>query len=276
MDLPRRTRMVAFVVLLVLAGCGLVTQSDREAAPQPGEATPVGTALKGIPEPGQCRNTLKENVDDNEDWLDDAPVVPCGKKHVTETVTVFELPDPTPQAALAFAELCQREVVDYIGLPSGTPVSFDAHMYLPSQKQVAAGHSWVRCDVLMWADSGSNRPAVRTSSMKDGVAKDPAAYWTCAKWIPKPNGGTSLVSCKLPHRAELTPTQLVLTDLKDFPTPDILAGEGTRQCRAGMTDRWASPGLTVEARWDDKLSENELTGKCWVTRLDGKAIPPMS
>lgn len=89
------------------------------------------------------------------DSSDDAAAVPCTTAHTTQTVAVVTSPTPfagltTDQLAEQANTLCDAPVRKALGATVlRVQTAYTAWDFVPNSTQIAAGESWVRCDVAL-------------------------------------------------------------------------------------------------------------------------------
>lgn len=113
-----------------------------------GAVTPAGATAPLV---GSChRLTYAQAVNDSSD---DAPAVPCTSAHTTQTVAAITSPTPfagltDDQVAQQAARLCDPAMRKAFGAATlREQTAYVAWDFTPNATQIAAGESWVRCDV---------------------------------------------------------------------------------------------------------------------------------
>ena len=114
----------------------------------------------------------------------------------------MRLSEPTIAEAIKELGNCWNEVHVYLGIDRRSWVHWAYWGALPSQEEIAAGASWMRCDAVFPAwDLGSVRS---TTDPAAGVAMDPPPeLWACLDEHPK-KSEQSFVPCDQPHQYEQT------------------------------------------------------------------------
>lgn len=82
----RGLRTFSTLVLAVCVGRSSVSEDSSQTGNVP--PSPDSSQAANVPPPpevGQCRNTPGSNLDDD-DWVDDTPVVDCSETHTLQTV----------------------------------------------------------------------------------------------------------------------------------------------------------------------------------------------
>jgi hypothetical protein len=259
-----RSRVVSAVIAataMLASACSSSSDSTTEQKPSsaPTSAAASATeraAMRGAPQVGTCWNIPPSGFTAGHHF-NESPAVPCTKSHTTETVFVQKLDEPTIKAGNQWIDQCRRAVSTYAGeFHENYWVPVSALLWLPPRKLVAAGASWVRCDVGFahdWADSlgsvtdGSWEQKVLTFSAKDAVIKRAAAVEACLQRDPQiPNQW--LVSCGQPHMYEETGGFAKLERLDSYPPSNQLR-RASDQCRDGLSAREQTPAFGVTAAW---------------------------
>ena len=217
------------------------------------------------------------SVVDQQYWFDDSARVPCTEPHTTETVMAFSLPEPTIAEAEKALNFCDRHVRSYLGVDPKSWVPWSPVAFLPSEEEVAAGASWVRCDAFFQATT--HRSSARTTNVSaKGIADAPPAdYWACTE---KPPDGADqpYVPCDRPHNYEQTGSLAILTSITEYPSAAERSAEAQRQCRDGVPAGYDD--VTVDAVWDPRSSFEEGTelaaGASCSTPMGGRSLPGRS
>ena len=226
------------------------------------------------PKVGTCRNVPAE-VFAHHGWFDDSPVVACTKPHTTETVSVVQLAAPTVQAAMEFRYHCWQMVREYVGVDTDVWEPWGVFMYLPSREQVAAGASWVRCDVGLPNAWGSRQPFSLKVSVEDATDTQPHRMFLCLGRDPHV-ANQPYVTCTRPHMYEATGQIAYLEGLDSYPSPTQLEDESV-QCRQGLPAKQQALDYGVTAVWDPPeafSADTPLVGACFVYRQDGTPLGP--
>ena len=262
-----RTRAAALGVVLValvaLAGCRAGGESRERAG-----ALPAGSDQ--VPLVGTCwavpaRAAMRTPYADG-----DAPV-PCRRPHTTETVFASGLDEPSPRRALEqFGRLCFAQAREYVGQDATHWTPVQGELYVPREAEVAAGATWVRCDVVMPQGPRTAVARVLRGSVEDAAQRDRAAVWACVPYL-RGVTSTSYVPCSEPHAFESSGRLLLVSAVTRRPAPGRLQ-HAARACAPDVRGR---PGLAVEAVWDGRMMFHQLAGFCWIHREDGRPLPPI-
>jgi hypothetical protein len=281
------------VVTAVTAVLGAACSSGSESADDPETSstptsTVAGAAMRGAPEAGTCRNVPPRGFA-SDYWFDNSPVVACTEPHTTETVFVSELAAPTVKAAEEWWPSCGLHSIDYVGSDAEHWSPLQPILYLPSRKQIAAGASWVRCDVGFpsdWGDvlaadgvdgDGHWQQSQRAFSAKEAAIEHADEVLPCLERGPR-IAGQSIVSCRRPHMYEATGQLVVLESLDEYPSPNELQRRSV-QCRDGLPTEQQASAFEVTVGWatPESFSQRitgDLVGACFVYRHDGAPLPP--
>ena len=275
---------------MLAAACS--SSSDPTAEPSPSSAptssTTATAAMRGAPQVGTCWNVPPGDFTRGHRF-NDSPAVACTKPHTTETVFVHGLTEPTVRKVKEYQDACAQSASDYAGEPQEDywiPVS--ALAWLPSKKQVAAGASWIRCDIGFPREWGSDilggkfdgtyEQTVRTFPAKDAVTKHPDAVLACLQQDPQILDQW-LVSCGKPHTYEETGQFAQLLSLDSYP-PTSKLQRASAQCRDSLPSKEQTPAFGVTAGWQPPDAFHghidHLVGVCFVYRQDGTPLPPRS
>lgn len=267
--------LAVFVVCLALSGCEGSTDSQDPSAETPEVTKSAADSAAAPPEPapGTCWTVPAASVVDQNYWFDDSPQVPCTEPHTTETAVVLRLSEPTIAQAEERIDGCWDFVRRHVGIDAESWVPWGPVAFLPSEEEIAAGATWVRCDVAFpetW-DFGSVRTI--TGSAK-GLADAPRAdFWACLDEPPS-KSDQPLVPCARPHVYEQTGTLALLDGLTEYPAAEELEAEGQQQCREGVPAGYGD--VSVTAVWDspDSLArDSELAASCFMFSADGQPLP---
>lgn len=271
---------------MLAAACS--SSSDSTAEPEP-SASPTSSAdaaaMRDAPQIGTCWD-IPPQVFTPGHRFNASPKVACTKPHTAETVFVLKVSDPTVKAAKHWQDQCGIAAGRYVGRTDDWyPVSGLA--WLPSKKQIAAGASWVRCDVGFprdWADvigakfDKTYEQSLRTYSAKDAATKHPADVRVCLQRDPQ-IFNQWFVPCGEPHRYEETGQIARLAGLDSYPPPNQLQ-HALSQCRNNLPAKEQTPAFGVTAGWQSPEAFPgyiaELLGVCFVYHQDGTALPPMT
>jgi hypothetical protein len=210
---------------------------------------------------------------DPEYWHDDSRQVPCTEEHTTETVKVFALEEPTPDAATLLAGRCWSAVRDYLGIDPTSWVPWSFTGFLPGRQQIADGASWARCDAVFPVVADYTGVRATTGSAQ-GIADDrPAEFWGCLDQSPAVDD-QPYVPCSRPHAYEQTGTLAFIAGAGEYPSRAELEREARTQC--APTSPAGPADVSVTALWDPRAHwkpYQELAGACFVFRLDGEPLP---
>ena len=269
-------RILITLILVLCVGCS----NDPEDSSQAGSASPSPDASQAAnvpapPEVGQCRNTPDSNLDDD-DWVDDTPVVDCSETHTLQTVEVIDIDEElTVELLEELADTCDTlQAWDYLDSPAWPEratynLMFAA--YGPTPEQQEAGQSWMRCDVGIPSKSECCRPlAPQTESVEGAMGEDPARFQLCIAKRPDPDRSQPLVSCAEPHRAELI-QKLMERDASEYPSASELEKTGQARCGDLVTDRDDADQLVLTPVWqpEEEWPGGTLYGWCWIQRETG-------
>jgi hypothetical protein len=247
-------------------------------------ASIAGTDTGGLPRVGTCHDPSPTLVVASKP-SDSSRPISCSEPHTTETVGAFGLPKPTMKQAEHFAHACRDEMTTYLGV-GGPPVPapdypFAPRLFIPTPAQVADGQSWVRCDVMVLADTHFSRVAERSGSLKDVVFNSPMALWLCLDQPYTPKHDQRFTSCLQPHRAEVTDLGLSFPAGGGYPSHATLVRQGHEQCARLLSKRPdgelldSAPVWWTEQQWKF-YGEPIVRGGCWFWRADGKPLPSIS
>jgi len=286
-----RSRVVSAVIAataMLATACSSSSDSTTEQKPSstPTSAAASATeaaAMRGAPQVGTCWNIPPSGFKAGHRF-NDSPEVACTKPHTTETVYVQKVPDPTVQAANDFQDSCGIAAGRYVGrVDYWYPVT--GLDWLPSKKQVAAGASWIRCDVGFprdWADiigakfDNKYEQSLRTYSAKDATTKHAADLLACLQRDPQ-IFNQWFVPCGKSHIYEETGQIAKLESLDSYPPPSQLR-RATAQCRDNLPAKEQTAAFEVTAGWQPPEAFPgyiaHLYGVCFVYRQDGAPLPP--
>lgn len=264
---------VAAVVLgLVLVG-GATDRTKPSPAPFPSRGLPpvTGTcwAVPGATAVAATGTDLP---------YDASPQVPCTQAHNTETVTTYYLDEPTPELAATVEEDCVMSVRNYLGIDSSAWIPWWTGMALPSQEQIAAGASWVRCDAVI-PDELQIGTALRTVTRSvEGIADDPPVeFLACLSDPPTSWDDLTRVPCGEPHAYEQTGTLAVINAPETYPDAAERADAVRRSCTPAVPPSLA--GASVTAVWDPRDEFERfvpVSGVCFMSDPAGSLLPALS
>jgi hypothetical protein len=251
------------VALVVLAGCSAAGRS-------PDRAGALGAGSDQVPLVGTCWDVPAGSAM-RASYADGDAAVPCRRPHTTETVFASRLDGPTPRTALEqFGRLCFAQAHEYVGQDATHWTPVQGELYVPHEADVAAGASWVRCDVVMPQGPRTAVARVLRGSVEDAAQRHRAAVWACVPFL-RGVTSTSYVPCSEPHAYESSGRLLLVSGVTRRPAPARLK----RAARACAPDVRRRPGLAVEAVWDGRTMFHQLAGFCWIHREDGRPLPPI-
>ena len=120
--------------------------------------------------------------------------------------------------------------------------------HLPSEEQLDAGASWMRCDAVF--PTAWDFFSVRTStSSAAGVADNPPVAWmACSDEHPSVTT-QPFVPCDRPHLYEQTGMLAVIPDVSTYPSPAQLRAEED-QCLERVTEQEQAAGVGITVMWD--------------------------
>ena len=267
------------LMVLGLAGCSGSPSSTDSQTPAATASSPKSTASAEV---GQCRNIDPSKVMDfGGSWADDTPVVSCTSKHTVETVAVFDAAHPTRSGANADGQQCVEAMRSYIDSGVKVPAPdwpLQGRLFVPTPSEVHAGQRWVRCDWAMASDTKGTRAAVRTRSLKGALTHASPDNWLCLRQVPDTGRSQSYVSCARPHRAETSPSQVLLAGLAGmYPQPATLRRVGARHCASVVKNASGGKRLDGKPIWAtaDAWDGDSLRGGCWLWRTDGGLLSAM-
>ncbi len=160
------------------------------------------------PRVGNCYDTGKAAFQRAQDGSD---AVSCQRRHTAETFAVFKVrPDPSSAQTNRVGRDCNARFQRYVG-DSPTVSKLGLILIGPSDEQIAAGQSWIRCDVIELANYNGGVGLPRTGSVSGALEGEvPLALRGCARRWPKVDQPVHLTSCQQRHQAELIPASLNL------------------------------------------------------------------
>ena len=279
--------VIAATAMLAVA-CSSSSDSSAEPSPSASPTTSAAdaAALRGAPQIGTCWDIPPQGFTAGH-LFNASPAVACTEPHTAETVFVQKVAKPTVQAADQWNDQCARAVSEYVGLQVGQWVPVSQLTWLPPKKQVAAGASWVRCDVGFahdWGDSLGTyagrafEQTVLTHSIKDAVVDNDPALEACLARDPRIRDQL-FVPCSKPHMYEETEGFANLETLDAYPPPNQLR-RASAQCRYSLPAKEQTPAFEVTAGWPPAKAFPgyiaELSGACFVYRQDGTPLPPLT
>ncbi len=243
----RRRRVVvavagasAAVVALVL-GVQLITDAPDSNSPDPAPDSDAGAAQ---PEPGTCWMASEDDIL-NDDFRIESEPVPCTEPHNLETAQVVPLSEATVEQAQADLDACWEYVRGYVGIDPLSWIPWGLIAHLPSEEQIDAGASWMRCDAVFPTTWDFSSVRTSTSSAADIADNPPVAWMACFDRHPDVIA-QPFVPCDRPHLYEQTGMLASYPRRVDLPLSGAAPGgggpvPGTRdQARTGGRGR-ASP-----------------------------------
>lgn len=275
---PRRRRMpwvVLVLAALLVSGCTAARTSPRPAGAGHSTSASVEPRLLGMPTRNTCWRVPPEHLRPDY-WFDASAQVPCSSRHDTQTAGAFTVPEPTVAMAKQVSDDCWNNTRMYIGVDLDHWIPWSVMVFLPSKKQVAAGASWVRCDVGIPAHPTGTRLVTLTKSVESAALHPPADLWACTIANPLARVRLNWHLCGTRHRYEETGTLAELNGLTKYPPRRERHEQGIRQCRNDLSPLQQRRGLTASARWDPPagLSDGELVGVCWAYDPSGRLLSP--
>ena len=272
----------AGLVVAVFVGLAVV-QHDRGVntpapAPNPTQTGTVDVGAEAVPPPetGTCWAVPPRVVSDGRPTFDDSRQVPCTQPHTTETVGWLRLGEPTVDEVTPTSATCWQMARAYLGVDPGSWIPWWSVEYLPSKQQVAAGASWVRCDVAVPDRWGPTVPPLARSmrtSIRGAADRPHPERWVCLAQPPTEN--QAFVSCDRPHAYEATGTLAIAPTSTTYPSSAELAAEAQDQCSPEVPRRLA--GVSVTAVWDPKELLDQglpVAGVCFMYHPSGELLPP--
>lgn len=204
------------LLALTLAGATLTGALASPAA----AATPVV---------GSChRLTYAQALNDTSD---DAPAVPCTGRHTTQTVAVVTSSTSftgltTDQLAQQANTLCDAPVRKALG-PTLLRVqtAYTAWDFVPTSAQIAAGESWVRCDIAL-----VNGPALQ--QLPRHVLRRPLAKAPITDNIRQCLAGKVITTCNHRHTQR---TVGAFAPVHPFPSTAAFTKAAHRKCPGANT-----------------------------------------
>jgi len=267
--------MVSVSVLLLLSVVSSCATDEPSAeAPTTPPSRPLPSESSALPEVGQCHD-IPDHVLSS--FYDPSPVVSCAEPHTTETVDVSQVVErPTKQLLDHLSSGCQESVISYIGMSERLRLITQGYLFASAPSETPR---WVRCDVIMWADTHDTAFGERTGSEKDVVLWDYTSVRPCLDEIWDGSKVQRYVSCKKPHLVE-SPSQLIyLPTTGRYPPADVLRRQGRSKCHALIAKRPDHDRLVVVPEWVSRDSwvrnAPQMVGTCWYHRVDGEKLPPL-
>lgn len=259
------------VVALVL-GVQLITDAPNQDSPDP---APDSDARAPQPEPGTCWMASEADILNGDFRIAESEPVPCTEPHNLETAQLVPLSEPTVEEAKADVDLCWEYVREYIGVDPTSWIPWGLNAQLPSQEQIDAGASWMRCDAYFPTTSDS--AGVRTStSSAAGVADNPPVAWmACLDQHPRVIA-QPFVPCDRPHLFEQTGMLAAIPDVSTYPSPAQLRAEED-QCLERVTEQEQAAGVGITVSWDPVEGFEpgaDIFGACFKHHEDGTPLPP--
>lgn len=280
-----RAQLVAAVgaASFALAGCEGSTDSQDPSAESPGtsetsessasSASAAGSPAVPEPERGTCWSVPVASILADDYWFDDSAQVPCTEPHTTETAVVLDLEEATVEGAKERMDECWNHVRTFLGIDPRSYVPWGWTVLLPSEDEVAAGATWLRCEAIFPATTEFSRLRT-TSGSAAGVADNPpASFWGCVDQPPA-GGDQPFVPCGRPHRYEQTGKLAVISEITEYPAEEDLVAEAQAQCPESVPAGYGE--VLVDAVWDDPATleaGTSITGTCYMHRADGELLP---
>jgi hypothetical protein len=261
------------LLLGVLSSCASNDPAAQEPTATSGRTLP--SERTALPKVGQCHD-IPDHVITT--FYDSSPVVSCADPHTTETVDVYEVEEkPTKQLLDQLYGGCGESVISYIGMGERRRLITDGYLFASEPSETP---SWVRCDVVMWADTHDSAFGQRTGSEKNVVVRDYTSVRPCLNEIWDGSKVQRYVPCSKPHLVE-SPSQLItLPTSGRYPRADVLRRQGRSQCHALIAKRPDYGRLVVVPEWQsrdvwDHHGSPPVFGTCWYRRSDGAKLPPL-
>ncbi|MEP6665672.1 MAG: septum formation family protein [Nocardioidaceae bacterium] len=248
------------------------TAPSTPAATKTSDPTPQAASK---PTPGECYAT--GTIAFNRQRDGSAPVS-CNAQHTAETVAVFAAgQSPSSQDINNVWRSCQPRFKTYVG---GAPTvsTLGLVVILPSEKQLAEGQSWMRCDAVERSSFNRDVGLPRQGSVKGALSGSvPVAYRGCVKHWPKVSLAVHFTSCRESHQAELIPESINLGGPNaPFPGTNSVKSKSKRFCANAFQDFVPETRnyyfyYPTPASW--KSGSHDTT--CWALDTKGNGLPPI-
>jgi hypothetical protein len=261
----------ALLLLLVLcAGCSSGVSTSSDPSPTPAATSSPAAAPAPAPVAGECHQLTFAGAGQSQD---DTSPVPCGSPHTSQTVKVGDLGDlgvgkgaDSAQVSQEVAKACPPRLLRRAG---GDEVTrrlsrFEVVWFTPTKKEVDAGASWFRCDVVGLAATNSliRLPRTILRALDDPAALD--RFGTCGTAAPgKP--GFSRVVCRRKHTWRAVETVDIDRSARylgaqaaaqgDSACKDVAAARANGALKYTWSFEWPTRDL-----WDT----GQRYGYCWV------------
>jgi hypothetical protein len=261
---------------LLASGCTGQRAEERQVEAAESASTVAAPELTGLPSRGTCWQVAPEHLVPDH-WFDDSPRVSCAEEHSTQTAAAVSVPEPTVAMAKRVGDDCWDYARKFIGVDEDHWIPWQVLVFLPSRQQVAAGASWVRCDVGIPAYTTGLRQLSVSRSVESAALEPPGDLWGCLRRSPLDASRQSWHECGVEHRYEATGTLSVVRGLDGYPSRAQRERQGAPQCRQDLTPDQRARRLAALAAWDPPggLADGQLFGSCWAYRPDGEPLPPL-
>jgi hypothetical protein len=267
-------RTVAALLLLLglVAGCSSGSSPASDSSPSASSSPSPTASSSPAPAPvvGQCHQLTFPGAGQPQDGTDP---VPCSAAHTSQTVKVGDIDTlgagedaSTDEVSEEVAKACPPRLLRRVG---GTEVArrlsrFEVVWFTPTKKEMDAGASWFRCDVVGLAAANSLLRLPRTVVH---VLDDPAAldrFGTCGTAAPgKP--GFSRVVCKRTHVWRAVDTVDLDRNARYLGAGP--AAQGDSDCKdvaAARADGALKYTWSFEWPTRDLWNSGQRYGYCWV------------
>ncbi len=270
--------LIAAVVLAVQVGTGGTNPESLDPAKRhDASAAPGPEIIAAGPARGTCWMAPEEEIlaAEGADLFVDVAPVPCSEPHNLETVQVVPLSEATAEQVSADGDVCWEYVRTYLGVDGEHWVHWGWKGYLPTEEQIDAGASWLRCDAVFPGTWDFSEVRTTSVSAHDAAVSQPIDLWSCLDEPPTVTA-QPLVPCDRPHRYEQTGTLAVINDAQTYPSSAQLRAEEST-CLASLTQQERADGVTVTVWWDGPEAFEPgvvVAGSCFKFRQDGAPLPP--
>ncbi len=255
------------------------TPTPTPSAPSPTSTTPTTVAptpdVANRPRVGNCYATGKAAFQRAQDGSD---AVSCQRRHTAETFAVIKVrPDPSSAQTNRVGRDCNARFQRYVG-DSPTVSKLGLTLIGPSEEQMAAGQSWIRCDVIELASYNGEVGLPRTGSVSGALEGEvPLALRGCARRWPKVDQPVHLTSCQQRHQAELIPESLNLGDPDaEYPGQASVTADSKLFC-ANTVQSYVPEAVNYYYYFPKlegwRSGTRETT--CWALDRFGDGLPPI-
>lgn len=257
------------------------TNTSVSTTTVPTETTPTETTtttqepqLAARPQVGNCYQITKKQFRQQRDG---SFPVECSKRHTGETFAVFNVSSsPTSNETDKVWRTCHARFPGYVGA-AATLSKLDLALMLPSEDQITAGQTWVRCDVIQKEHYNARIGIPRVGSLKNALSSGvPREFRGCVKHWPKVDQAVHFTPCGQSHQAELIPESLFLGG-PEAPFPGTTTSQDRSQqfCESVFQDYVPETNnyyyyYPTRASW--KSGSHNTT--CWALDVSGDGLPP--